>query len=99
MSNALSRARHALADDHRPAVGGDDGAVRERQTVGRDTGRPVGFDGDQARVARLLAAVHVEAEVADVGPARCVDDHVVALPGRERGEVGVRRSARRRRTA
>ena len=51
---------------------------------------PVGLDQDQRSVSlRLLARVHVEPEVADVGAAVRVDHHVVAQAGRERGEIGV----------
>ena len=50
-------------------------------------------------LARALAAVHVEAEVADVRAAVRVDHHVVALAGRERREVGVLDELRRLRAA
>ena len=49
----------------------------------------VGFDREEVRLAPRLAAVHVEAEVADVGAAAAVDDHVVAV----RTGASVERSA------
>ena len=51
--------------------------------------RTVGLHEDQAGRRGLVAAVHVEAEVADVRAAVRVDHHVVARAGRERREVGV----------
>ena len=84
-------ARHALADDQRRAVGRDDRAVRERRARRPRRARvPSGSTAMTHVLVRLLAGVHVEAEVADVRAARCASTTMsLHAPGRERGEIGV----------
>ena len=78
MSNAVRRAAVLSPTISVRVVGRDDRAVREAELVGRDPRPTVGFDREEVRLAPRLAAVHVEAEVADVGataarrrPCRC----------------------------
>ena len=101
MSNARELQAQRLGEDHRAAVGRDDRPVGELEVVGRHAHRAVGVDAGQlgavaARFAqRSLDTVlaheleEVEAEVADVGPALAVDDHVVDVEGGDLGQVGV----------
>ena len=77
-----------LGDDQR-AVVGDDRAVGEPQVLGRDARAAVGVDPHERGRLRLAAAHQVEAEVARVGAALAVDDHVVEVAGGELGDVGV----------
>ena len=55
--------------------------------AGRD--RPVRVDPGERGVAQRGAAHEVEAEVAHVGAAVLVHDHVVEHPGDDAGQVGV----------
>ena len=59
--------------------GGDHGAVREGEVGRRDRHRPVRIDPHEVRRRRRLTGLHVEAEVADVGPTLGVDHHVVGV--------------------
>ena len=95
MSNAVRRAAVLSPTISVRPSGVMTGAVREAELVGRDPRPTVGFDREEVRLAPRLAAVHVEAEVADVGAAAAVDDHVVAVRGRERREIRVLGRARR----
>ena len=78
-----------LVDDQRAAVRRDDRAIGESEVLGGHARRPVRIDAYEGCGAERGAAHEVEAEVADVGAALGVDDHVVDVPGRHRGQVGV----------
>ena len=84
--------RQALAErlGHHQGVAavGDDHAVGEQELLDHHPGLTVGLDADEAGAGGLGTGVDVEAEVADVGPAVVVDDHVVAVEGGQLGEVG-----------
>ena len=85
----LIGAAEALADDEGAAVGGDHGAVRELQATGGDLDGAVGSDQREIGFTEVGAGVEVEPEVADVGVAGGVDDHVVAQAAGDAGQVGV----------
>ena len=86
-----------LADDQRPAVGGDHRPVREQQVVGEDAHGAVRVHPHQLRGRRVGESLQVEAELADVGAAGRVDDHVVEV-ARRSARTG-RRGRRPRRRA
>ena len=80
---------HGLGDDQRLAVGCDHHAVGKREIVSRNAGIAVGRDEDQAGVRSLVAtAEEIEAEMANVGPALRVHDHVVAVEGGQPAHAG-----------
>ncbi len=78
-----------LTHDERGSVGRDHGAVREHQVVRRCRHRAVRGDQRERRRLRCFAVGEVVPEVADVGAPRAVDDHVVAVEGRDTTQVGV----------
>jgi hypothetical protein len=88
MSNAVSTAP-SVSDDQRLAVRGDHRPVREMHVFGGDTGcavrRHIGQLGGgvvcqhAGHAPRGDLRVQVEAEVADIGSPRGIDDHVVAM--------------------
>jgi hypothetical protein len=64
-------------------------AVGEEQVVGDGLRGAVGVDAGHGRPGDRVAGHEVEAEVADVGAAPVVDDHVVEVLGDEPRQVGV----------
>ncbi len=77
-----------LGDHQGTAVGGEDHAVGHQQVGCGHPDGAVGVDQHHHGRSGIVAAVVVEADVADVGPAGRVDQQLVAEPGVERGEVG-----------
>jgi hypothetical protein len=80
---------HGLAHDQGGAIGGDDRSVGEVEALGCGLNAAVGLHQRDRRRSRRGPVVEVEAEVADVGAALPVDDHVVAVEGGHAGQVGV----------
>ena len=77
----------ALGDNQRGAIRGDDRAVGELEALGGGADRAVGGD-ERERGGAGLVVQEVGAEVADVGAAGGVDDHVVGVRGGDGREVG-----------
>ena len=77
-----------LRHDQRAPVRRDDRAVRELEAVRRLAHLAVLGDERERRRAHPAVGEDVRAEVADVGAAPRVDDHVVAVPRRHRRQVG-----------
>ena len=78
-----------LADDQGATVGRDHRPVRECERGGGDLRAAVGAYQRQVGRLELTARFEVEPEVADIDVAVGVDDHVVAVPGGDVGQVGV----------
>ena len=87
-------AAEAFADNQRRAVGGDDGTVWKHHIVIFDVDTAVRINANELRRAGFAALVQIEAEVAHVGAALGVDDHVVAVPAGVAAEVGMQSQAR-----
>ena len=78
-----ARAIH-LGDDQPAVVGRDRNAVGKPQSVGDDSGRAVGHhQEDAADSPPISRRGQIEAEIADIGAAEAVDDHVINRAGRD----------------
>ena len=73
-----------FGDDEPAVIGRDRDAVGKPQSFGDHARRAVGHhQNDAAGRAAIGRRRHIEAEIADIGAAKPVDDHVVDRAGRD----------------